>query len=113
MAHPQCCFDTKTIKKILHGKQSIFQIFQSTISKVMSLTQEQAEEFWTIADADGNGQMKVNELKHAMQTKYNANLCDKDVAVSIHRMLSFFLLLKRYECIFMIAESEIMILPVP
>ena len=79
----------------------------------MSLTQAEAEEFWAIADADGNGQMKLNELKQAMQTKYNVNLSDKEVAVSIHRMLSFFLLQKRYECIFMIAQWEIMIFPVP
>jgi hypothetical protein len=48
----------------------------------MPLTPQQAEEFWSCADCDGNGKMTIKELKVAMTTKYNANLSDADVAVS-------------------------------
>ncbi|XP_060608360.1 calmodulin-like protein 5 [Ruditapes philippinarum] len=45
----------------------------------MQLTQKQADEFWNIADADGNGQMQINELHMALK-KCGAKISDKELA---------------------------------
>jgi Ca2+-binding EF-hand superfamily protein len=48
----------------------------------MQLTQKQADEFWNIADADGNGQMQIDELHMALK-KCGAKIPDKELAVSL------------------------------
>lgn len=47
----------------------------------MSLTKEQCEEFWAIADTNKDGKLTVQELAKAAR-KYRPDLSDKDCVVS-------------------------------
>ncbi|KAL4222619.1 hypothetical protein ACF0H5_018660 [Mactra antiquata] len=42
----------------------------------MSLTQKQCEEFWALADRDGDGELSIQELKEAVK-RYNPRITDK------------------------------------
>lgn len=44
----------------------------------MSLTSEQCEEFWAIADVNGDGNVSIQELKKAIHMK--AKLSDREIA---------------------------------
>ncbi|XP_045169806.2 calmodulin-4-like [Mercenaria mercenaria] len=45
----------------------------------MSLTAEQCEDFWAKADANGDGQLTIQELARAVR-KYHSDISDKDCA---------------------------------
>ena len=47
----------------------------------MSLTPEQCEEFWNLADKDGDGVLSISELAAALR-QYRKGISDKDCAVN-------------------------------
>jgi hypothetical protein len=48
----------------------------------MSLTPEQCEDFWRIADRNGDGVLSIQELAAAAR-KYRPGISDKDCTVSV------------------------------